>query len=214
MEKLIPLITHLPPPDRFRLVQLNRWAPMFEQAETLGVTNLRPAPYYQYVYPFDSRSIANLAAYFDYGYIAPQPVDDYAGGVQTAVRNWKDVHQTDGGLYAAQDGEKTLIWDRRPVARFAGYTLEGLTRFLHDACDEIRTVNQLTRLAMESGFDDVSAEEILDVLAALEDRLLMIHEENRYLSLAVQVTDPVDLDLVRAEVLGRLRAGCGVQQAA
>jgi hypothetical protein len=158
------------------------------------------------VYPFERESIANLAAYFDYGYVVAQSAEDYIGGTQAAVRNWKEVYPAGLGLYVAQDGDETLIWDRRPVAKFAGYTLEGLTRLLYDACDEIRTVNQLTRLATEDGFDDVSADEILDVLAALEERLLMIHEDNRYLSLAVRVTDPADVDLVRGEVRGRLGA--------
>jgi ribosomal peptide maturation radical SAM protein 1 len=188
MEKLIPLITHLPPPSRFRLVELNRWAPMFEQAEALGVTGLKPAPFYPYVYPFPPEAIAHLAAYFEYEYVVPQPVEEYSVGVQEQVRLWKAAYEAGtSALYATDDGERTVISDRRPVAKCKGYILEGFTRFIYRACDQIRSLNQLQRLAEAEGYPPISEDELLEVLSALEERLLMIREDDRYLSLAVQV---------------------------
>jgi ribosomal peptide maturation radical SAM protein 1 len=191
MEKLIPLVTHLPPPSRFRLVELNRWAPMFEQAEALGVTGLKPAPFYPYVYPFSPEAIAHLAAYFEYEYVVPQPVEEYSVGVQEQVRLWKAAYEAGtSALYATDDGERTVISDRRPVARSKGYVLEGFTRFVYRACDQVRSLSQLQRLTEEEGYPPLAEEELLGVLSALEERLLLIREDDRYLSLAVLVAGP------------------------
>jgi ribosomal peptide maturation radical SAM protein 1 len=192
IERIIPLITHLPPPSRFRLVELNRWAPMFEEAEALGVTALNPLPYYKHVYPFDDNAIANIAAYFEYDYVVPQDVNEYSRGVQEAIRVWKAAYDSgSSALYSVDDGIELAIWDRRPIAKASGYKLQGLARFLYDACDQIRSVKQLKDLAEADGYHDVTLEEIEERLTALVDRLLMIQEGERYLSLAVQRTEQV-----------------------
>ena len=186
MAALIPLITHLPPPDRFRLVELNRWAPMFEQSEEFGITNLRPVSYYAYVYPFASQAVTNLAAYFDYDYIEPQPVEEYSVDVQREVRTWKDAYENEiSSLVAFDSGEETTIVDRRTGFDSKTYRLQGLTRFIHAACDQVRSIVQLKRLVDAEGYIDVSTGDIQEILAALKERRLIIREGDRYLALAI-----------------------------
>ena len=57
----VPLITHLEPPAGEGTIRIDRFSPNFEQGESLGFRNLSPHPAYQYVYPFSSEVLSNLA---------------------------------------------------------------------------------------------------------------------------------------------------------
>lgn len=59
----IPLLTHLPPPNGVFPIRFDRYSPYFVQQGQFGL-DLHPYDFYQLTYPFDRKSVAELAYYF------------------------------------------------------------------------------------------------------------------------------------------------------
>src|SRR5258707_807215 len=64
--KLLPLLTHLPPPAGGFPIRLDRFSPNFDDAERLGFVHVKPAPAYNYIYPFDQKTLARIPYFFAY----------------------------------------------------------------------------------------------------------------------------------------------------
>lgn len=60
--QLIPVIQHLAPP-RITPIRIQRSSPYFREAETWGITEIKPLKAYEYAFP-DSIDITNMAYYF------------------------------------------------------------------------------------------------------------------------------------------------------
>ncbi len=186
MEGLIPLITHLTPPRRFRVVNLVRHSPMLEQAEAFGLTGIRPAPAYAHVFPFGPEAIANLAITFVFSDQRYQEVERYTRGVQLLVRAWKRDHRT-SDLLVVEERDRSLVIDRRAGAERNLMSLGGLAHLLHSACHTIRSAASLRRAAAAAGRTEVTSTAFEEVMADLVRRRLVVREGDHYLSLALRV---------------------------
>lgn len=187
METLIPLLTHLPPPARFRYVTLVRKSPLFENAGARGVTGVRPADAYSYIFPFERSVTANLATTFRFQ--VPEGVEEYTAGLREAVRRWKLVHEQ-SRLVVIGNESRAIVLDQRPVAKAKLVPLEGLESFVHAACDRIRSLVSLQRLASAAGYDGGPIGNIERILQDLGDKGLIVRENNLYLALAQRVPAP------------------------
>jgi hypothetical protein len=92
MSRLIPLIRHLPPPSGFGPIRLDRYSPNYERSAEIGLRNVAAYPAYDYVYPFDSHRIGNLAYFFVYDYADDRDPEQYMGEVAQALSEWQMVH--------------------------------------------------------------------------------------------------------------------------
>ena len=88
MAKLSARVCHLPKPSGVNVVRLDRFSPNFNQSAELGFANLRPLPFYSYLYDLPESALMNLAYYFAYDYTVPQDVPRYADPLVKSVHAW------------------------------------------------------------------------------------------------------------------------------
>jgi ribosomal peptide maturation radical SAM protein 1 len=177
MARLLPLLTHLTPPQTAKSIRLDRFSPNFELGPELGFEEIRPCAAYSYVYPLPPESLQSLAYHFDFRYADGRDVAAYTAPVAREIARWREVHP-ESALVAEARGEELRIWDLRPVAAETLTVLTGLERDLYLACDGVRG---LRRLAEETG---AGREEIERRLAPLLERGLMVRQGDLLLSLA------------------------------
>jgi len=175
MADLTPRVCHLPGPSGVSGIRLDRFSPNFNQSEQLGFTNVRPLPFYEFIYDLPERARRNLAYYFAYDYTVPQDVARYAHPLVRSVHAWKTTWRH-AELMSVDLDERLVVFDTRPRASAPLSILTGEDRELYLACDAITDASQL---------DTASARR----LQAFAGRGLMLHEGAKYLSLAIPLGD-------------------------
>lgn len=186
MAGLTAKLVHLEPPKFAGPVHIYRFSPHFAEPERWGFRNVAPLPAYRYIYPLEPEAVANLAYYFAYDYRAPQDVDAYTRPVADVVSLWHDVH-ADAELFYVDNGAELLVWDTRAANAASLTVLRGVERALYAACDRIRHVTHLRKIAEEETDRPWSPQDVSALLMSLLDAGLMIREGRRYLSLAIPV---------------------------
>jgi hypothetical protein len=184
MARLIPFLVHLPPPEFYGEINVCRFSPCFEEAEQLGIIDISPSPAFTHIFPFPEESVANLATYFTYGYRSGQRPERYSREINDAIRFWKREHRS-SDLFFVEGDSRLAVWDQRTAAAGSLSVLSGVERGLYLSADRIRT-----RDALQKIIDKNAGPRAIDVdvvLQPLVDRGLMIHEEGRYLALAIPV---------------------------
>jgi ribosomal peptide maturation radical SAM protein 1 len=182
--RLIPWLTHLPPPDGGGPFRLDRFSPNFFAADQFGLVDLEPFPAYFHLYPFAREVVANLAYCFTFRYRTPQDWPSYIRPLWRPLLAWQRQHAHSHLFQTDAAGELTL-WDQRPAARQDFTVLMGLARRLYLACASIQGLNQLRRQATEELGREATAEEIEEVLRPLLEAGLMVREGDAFLSLAL-----------------------------
>jgi ribosomal peptide maturation radical SAM protein 1 len=205
MAALVPLLSHLPPPQGVTRIRLDRFSPNFERAVELGFANVRPVPAYRHIYPFEDAVLANLAYYFDFEYRDGRDPEAYVGPLCEVVEAWKEGDGADTLAMVEAAGD-LVVFDGRPVRRTPVLRLGGLYRRVLLACDGARTVSSL------EGDDTVvrsagDAARIPDVLGALVEQGLVLQVGASYVGLVVAMGDRYSPDVEElaavAEGLGR-----------
>jgi ribosomal peptide maturation radical SAM protein 1 len=178
MARLLPLLTHLTPPQTAKPIRLDRFSPNFELGPELGFEEIRPCAAYGYVYPLPEESLQSLAYHFDFSYADDRGVESYTAPVAREVERWREAHP-ESALVLEDRRRELRIWDLRPAAAETLTVLAGLERDLYLACDGVRG---LRRLSEVSG---AAPEEVERRLAPLLERGLMIRQGDLLLSLAI-----------------------------
>jgi len=180
-------LSHLSPPSSVRPVLLNRFSPLFEQAEEFGLTNIRPVPAYDYVYGLDRPAVANLAYFFDGDYSDRKEVAEYTGDVIEVAKNWADSYESGSDLFYCVVDSKVVIWDLRPEALVPLTILsDSLAIDVFLACDAYRSAGAVHK-DVAPLHDRIALSVIEDALAQLTDRRIVISDENAFLSLPVKL---------------------------
>jgi ribosomal peptide maturation radical SAM protein 1 len=188
MAELTAQVCHLPRPECVTAIRLDRFSPNFNESDRLGFTNVRPLPFYEFLYDVPESSRRNLAYYFAYDYKSPQDVAGYATRLLRRVHAWKTTWRH-SELVSIDINGRLLLFDTRPRARYPISMLAGEDRELYLACDAITDSSQV----------DASSAARLNTLV---DRGLMLKVGARYLSLAVPIGDYAPAGVAAA----RLRA--------
>jgi ribosomal peptide maturation radical SAM protein 1 len=183
MAELAPLLSHLPPPSGGATIRLDRFSPNFDEAHSFGIKNIKPYPTYRHIFKFPDSVLFNLAYFFTFEYEIPQQVATYAKPLSDALQEWEKVYE-ESDLFSVDKGTALLLLDLRPIASRALTVLTGASKSLYLACDKIQTLDQIRRHLISDGYElDLSGiERLIDPL--LKDKIF-IHEDNRYLSLAI-----------------------------
>jgi hypothetical protein len=200
----VPLLRHLPPPGGFGAIRLDRFSPNFFDADRLGFKNVRPLAPYGHVYPFPEEVLRNLAYYFSYDYQQPRDVAGYVRTLARELRAWKRDHESE--LLSVVSGDALVIADSRPKARESLTVLRGLDKRLYEACDSVTNPASLAASLERAGFGRISESAVVDRLAPLVERGLVIGDGLRYLGLAVAVGDYVPSTGAGRALLKRARA--------
>ncbi|MEP7308767.1 MAG: RiPP maturation radical SAM C-methyltransferase [Acidobacteriota bacterium] len=196
--ELLPLLTHLPAPQGLGLVRLDRFSPLYFDAEAMGVERVRPHRTYRYIYPLPEADLAGLAYFFDFDYADGRDPAGYLGAMRDGVSAWMKPAVV-GHLVSFVHGDTLMVYDTRPVALQREYQLTGLRRAVYEWCDRAHTEGEL--------FKTLGADEALsaslwpaDPRAALSAALtelvaarLLLREEQRYLTLSVWVDFQLDV---------------------
>jgi hypothetical protein len=193
MIPIIRAIHHLHPPLACCPIRLDRFSPYFQDAEAMGITDVRPAHAYERVYDLPTEDLYHLAYYFDYAYADNRQPWTYVREMLAEVRTWTTYYAwaylRGGeriGLTYSDDGRTLAIQDTRWDAPKALTQLTGWQRSIYEYCDQNRSLHQVVTLGSELG---APVGEIEEFLQEQVDLRLMVHAEGRYLSLAVAYAD-------------------------
>jgi ribosomal peptide maturation radical SAM protein 1 len=184
MARLVPLLTHLTPPQSSNRIRLDRFSPNFEQGTELGFADIEPCPAYGYIYPFAPETLRHLAYHFAFRYPDGRDVTAYTEPLAREIERWRSAHSGSALFFESRE-EEIRVWDLRPIASELLTVLTGLERSLILACDRIRSLQQLVAELEAAEGRPVSLDEIEQRLQPLLDRGLMIRQGNRLLSLAI-----------------------------
>jgi ribosomal peptide maturation radical SAM protein 1 len=189
MAALMQRLTHLDPPCSCGMLRLDRFSPFHFRADELGISRMRPARAYFYVYPLGRRELARIAYFFDHDYEDGRNPNDYLLPVQAEVVRWKNARL--GGdkkpeLDARFDTTGVTISDSRPSTTNAVHRLEGLSAWVYALCDTAATV---AGLAHATG---ATLSQIEEVLRQLDSDQLIARQDERAVALAVFRVRPAE----------------------
>ena len=179
MASIVPLLTHLQPPEYVGSIRLDRFSPNFHEAERLGFTSVQPFASYGHVYRrLDAEAVRNLAYYFTYEYREPRQPDEYTAPLREAVEEWRGAHAA-SALFSIDCADHLIVWDLRPAARQFLTVLSGLERRLLLACDAIAYGRQLAATLAHD------PEEIAEAAETLAGHGFLLREGDRLLALPI-----------------------------
>jgi ribosomal peptide maturation radical SAM protein 1 len=187
-ERLLPLLSHLPPPTGCGPLWLERFSPYFTDP-SFPVRNVTPLRVYHYVYPADQLNLEKVAYFFDYemGDVLPDASHD---GLRALVaewrRRWEEAPRPVLVYQRAPDWLQVI--DRRDPASARVHALQGLEAAAYEFCGDTdhtpAAVAAHLAAADDATVDPEMAERMLRRFCELG---LMVEEENHYFSLAVPI---------------------------
>ncbi|MES2496652.1 MAG: RiPP maturation radical SAM C-methyltransferase [Pseudomonadota bacterium] len=183
MALLVPALTYLQPP-KVSSVSLQRYSPLYTQAERFGIRNIAPHRSYRWIYRRGTDSLARLAYRFDRLSTRSTAEDDYTAALRREVDEWNDT-AGQAYLFYVEDHGALLIGDTRPAARRRVHRLEGAARITLLFCDQVRSRPSIVQALDEAGYG-MSDEELTTMLGDLGRDKLLIEDKGRYLGLAVR----------------------------
>ena len=172
----LPSLTHLPAPRGVIDVRIQRYSPLFTQAEHFGVTNLRPRPVYALIHAVAPKILAELAYNFDWD--LPEDQSSYIDPLRAEVARWMSVTNSKASLLVyAETPDGLVIGDTRPAAMRRIHRLGPVERTICLACDGVMKRHQIAAAVRQAGHavgDDVLNETLARLV---EDRLLIEHDD-------------------------------------
>ncbi|MBQ7477555.1 MAG: RiPP maturation radical SAM C-methyltransferase [Selenomonadaceae bacterium] len=183
--RLVPFITHLQPPVGFMSLVYHRNSVYTEHPEDYGL-DLVPAQWYDFMSPDDDGYIADIAyVYKDRAHpYEAAPLLPLYRELDRLVSEWQvlaDGEAFGDRLEMREGPESTEIIDFRKYRTATRHVLTGLAQRVYALC---RAPVSLAKLAETLKAPE---KEVMDVLADLEGRRLLIGIGGEYLALAVEV---------------------------
>lgn len=192
---LIPAIWHLDPPTGYGPIRIDRFSPYHDDPAAYGMINLRPSAPFTYLYPFDSKTLSNIAYYFEFDYADGREADTYAADAINMVRRWMaDDHR--GALTLASNGAGPLeLRDTRGERVNAPLRalLSGWKAAVYLACDRTQPFSKLEGLA-EIEDEAIDADTLRAFLDRCVEHALMVSNGRSWLNVAVHTPARVTID--------------------
>lgn len=185
--RIIPLLSHLQPPY-FAPLRYDRFSDYYNRQSHYKL-NLIPYWTYKHVYPFNEEELMDFAFFFE----NTKQLDavDHSQLIN-AIYNWsiiyyegyfkRDTVETTPVLDYYYDEDKLIIEDTRPCRTKEKHILEGKCKTLYENCAIPCTLIKLKELMIKVDGNSVDIEKELERLVK---HGLLIHRDNKYLSLAV-----------------------------
>jgi hypothetical protein len=188
MSELIPMLVHCRPPDGFGKIVLDRFSPYFLEPLGNGLTNIRPAAAYVFVYPFSDEDLGKIAYHFDFDYSDGRKPSSYVKNVQLEVENWQKLWEREHipSLSMSINGNLIMINDTRPCSIQKFQMLSNEKARIYEICETIHSF-QTILLRIREEFPLITENDLRDLLCDLVNKKLMVCNSEKYLSLAVPV---------------------------
>jgi hypothetical protein len=170
-------------------VRLDRFSPYYKEPEAYGMVRVRPAPAYRYVYPFSEDSLTRLAYHFDFDYADGRQPETYTDALREAVEQWNGQKDS-GSLLSLESNGRLTLYDTRPSARQNEIVLDGMAKAVYEHCDEGQPLPAILRHLDQLGKPQADPASVQSVLDSLVEARVMLHADDRYLSLAVPKDEP------------------------
>jgi ribosomal peptide maturation radical SAM protein 1 len=184
MIELLRSIDFLPPPSAVGPIRLDRFSPYFNTPASFGLTNVRPLPTYQFLYPGAGHSLADIANYFEFDYDEDVDPTGRAAAVIAFATDWmRSPQRGDVVLSETTDGA-ILIHDSRPGSLIPSLLLRDLEKEAYLFCDEMHTASAVASY-LRDRFADIEEASVAECLDSLVANRLMITDGLHYLSVAV-----------------------------
>lgn len=174
MAEWVPALTHLPAPRGLTDVRIQRYSPLYAQAEHFGVRNLRPRPVYAMIHKVEPELVEQLAYNFDWD--PPEDQEAYIAPLRREVLGWMGGAKAPPVLAYADSGDGLLVVDTRAVATRPVHRLTALERAICLACDQVAKRHQIEAALIEAGL--AVEPEVLDAALArlVAARLILQHD--------------------------------------
>ena len=181
----IPLLRHLPPPSGVLPVRYDRYSPYYVKAKEYQL-ELQPVDFYEFIYPFSSKSLENMAYYFTDTNLRAKyflTLMKWLGKVRESFNVWKafwpEGEAKRPELYMKKDGDTTMIHDSRS-GEVVEYPISDVSRQVLELLSKRQRVGNLNdELGHLPGFDALREIEIL------QEKGLIFNERESYLSLVL-----------------------------
>ncbi len=176
--ELMPKIHHLQAPWAVAKARADRGSPMYAEPETQSVTRLVPSPCYDYLFPKDRFDLNRVSYYFEHEMddtLADHEYDAIFGAVDAWQNRWRERPRP--YLRYRKAWTTILIEDGRNGSPHTTSYSDDYAD-LYEYCADAHS-----RLEISAKFDD--AEWVDAALTEFVERNLMVHLDNRYLSLAL-----------------------------
>lgn len=182
MSQLLLKLTHLDRPSACSKIRLDRFSPLFEQAQARGLKRVRPSHAYYYVFPFEKKSLMGLAYFFDYDYADDRDPEKYSLELGAAVQRWwaEQADERPAALDAHVRGDRVVVTDTRAAAVQPQHRLDGVDASVLQICDSVQTWASVQRC-----LPDVQPEAITESIGRLRDLRLVEEQNGYYVSLPV-----------------------------
>lgn len=181
------LLSHLPPPTSVYPVRFDRYSPYFVKAKEYQL-DLHPLDYYELAYPFDRKSISNMAYYFsDLNVGAPYSVMmlTWINKIREKVNLWvaranAKSSELPPRLYFVEKDGKKVVYDSRS-GKAIEHHLGDLANKILEALDKPKRVIDITK-----EFGDIEGLNPEQELAALQSKGLIFQEGDKFISLVLK----------------------------
>ncbi len=186
MAQLIAKIRHLTPPGGISALRLDRFSPLFDDAEAHGISAVRPAPAYDFIYAEltpDART--NLAYHFAFAHRDGRDVNGYTAELVRAVHEWQ-MNRSRYAFFSVGFEHGRLLCDFRDDDDPTMVMLDAFQARVYEAFDAARTPDQAMNDFCDSGH---VRDDMLKELDAFVARSFMVRQGERYLSLAVSTDE-------------------------
>lgn len=184
MAGLVPLLSHLTPPEGVSGLRLDRFSPGFEEPSRFGFTSVAPLASYAHVYPLPDEALFRLAYYFGFRPADGRDAAGYVAPLLAAVRRWRRAAGR-SALVGVDVGGALAVWDLRPSARRRVRVLRGRERAAVLACATATDVSRLSGSIRAETGHPVTPEEAETCVAPLVAAGLLLRDGSRLLSLVL-----------------------------
>jgi ribosomal peptide maturation radical SAM protein 1 len=178
---LLPLISHLPPPQRCGPIWLSRFSPYFEQASEQE-HGLRPHSAYRHIYPESSVDTRRIAYFWEWDRQDVLPKAEFTP-LRAAVEAWQGAwgRSTPPTLTYFRAGDTVTVIDGRKGDDMQRFPLRGVEAEALLACDDKpRTAAALAATCTAHAMDEVGS-----ALARLCQLGFVVEEAGRFLTLVL-----------------------------
>jgi len=178
--RLIPLLTHLHPPQSASLIGFVRFSRYFDDPGRYGL-DLRPEDHYGLTFPFDEVALSRVAVKFVDAGAETAKMESWLARLNATVARWRtrwlnEDRRGESRLCVAEDGPRKLIYDSRNGLAVHHVLTPELLEFL-DYLETPRTMVEISRI--RPALDSESH------LPWLRERGLLFEEGDRAMGLVI-----------------------------
>ncbi len=181
-------LVHLPPPSGGGPIWMERFSPYFSEPG-FPVSEVTPWPAYRFVYREADVDLNQIAYFFSYKMaetIHPKELSGFFGALKAWQDRWTQAPVP--SLVYQRTPDWIQIVDQRGAAAPRVHAFSGLEAAVYEACgDTYRTARAIAEELNRTHGAGCDADTIAPVAERFCDEDLMIHEDGRYLSLALPV---------------------------